>query len=520
MKSILFFLVPLSYAITSNAQTNPLYDRLPLGNYVVGFKIVRITDSSRVTKPLYNYFGERENGDRTRKITLHVWYPAEKKAGSTPLSLADYCASEALESTSKKMSIAEKEHEIHKTKDNITHFYGAFNENDWTSALQSKMLALKGPRPIHQEFPLLIGMLRPFSTTITNEVLASNGFVVAMVMADGERWPRGFITNVADMQHAISYLTKTFRVYPDSIGTFGFSGSGFSQLLLAMNDPRIAAYADIESALYGEGVADLLLSSNYYDRNKLHIPFLHIYGKELARSDVKFDDFLQTKYSERYHLLLNYTRLHHWDVATEGRISSTLLHMRGEDEAFVRSSFELCNLYLLHFFNATLKQLEDSKKILADRTNINQYADSLWTIRHYDGLKQPPDRNQFAAFIQRKGIMEGLALARSFQKQDSSSPFIHENDLNALAQDLMENNKAEDAILLMQLAIEFHPGQAWLWRNLAGMQEDSGKIDDAINSFAKAIDILKDFTVEPSSFEGRVKRSAEESLQRLKAAKK
>jgi len=38
--------------------------------------------------------------------------------------------------------------------------------------------------PLKDKFPLLIGMLRPLSTIITNELLASNGYVVAMIKGD------------------------------------------------------------------------------------------------------------------------------------------------------------------------------------------------------------------------------------------------------------------------------------------------------------------------------------------------
>ncbi len=36
---------------------------IAFGGSAVGFKIVTITDSSRVIKALYNYFGEKETGD-------------------------------------------------------------------------------------------------------------------------------------------------------------------------------------------------------------------------------------------------------------------------------------------------------------------------------------------------------------------------------------------------------------------------------------------------------------------------
>ena len=44
------------------------------------------------------------------------------------------------------------------------------------------MLAQADAEPEKEKFPLLIGMLRPLSTSVTNEMLASNGYVVAMTI--------------------------------------------------------------------------------------------------------------------------------------------------------------------------------------------------------------------------------------------------------------------------------------------------------------------------------------------------
>ena len=55
-----------------------------------------------------------------------------------------------------------------------------------------------------------------------------------------------------------------------------------------------------------------------------------------------------------------------------------------------------------------------------------------------------------------------------------------------------------------------------LWNNLASTEEDFGKKDDAIRDSEKVVEMLKDFKGEPSSFEGRTRRSAIERLTRLR----
>lgn len=499
-----------------NGQINPMFSNLPVGKYAVGFKIVTLTDSSRVAKPLYNYFGEKETGNRYQKISIHIWYPAKSNTGNGVLAFNDYCYNHLLSSTSEQIDEERRSGMVNSMRNSFEGFFGKIKDEEWQQILRSKMLAQKEAIPLPQKFPLLIGQLRPLSTTVTNELMASNGYVVAMTMSTSGRIPLGYITDVSDLQQAIAYLNGTGLIDENSIGAYGFSGSGFSQVLLAMNDPRIGALADIESALYGEGIWKLFSSSNYYDISKLRVPFLHIYGKYLALSDVKFDEFLNTKYSHRYHLLLNQSRLHHWDVATEGRVSTTVLHTRGDLEQGAKASFELANIYLLHFFNSALKKEQASKKVLENKSAIEGYNDTLWSIRQYPALQPPPDKLQFEELIKRKGIDEAIALARHFRQVDSMADFIHENALNQLSQTLQEKNKLKDGIKLMHTATEFYPDRAWLWRNLARMQEADGDINGAIQSCEKVLELLKDIVDTGQSFDQRIKRSARDMLERLK----
>lgn len=500
----------------ANGQTSPLYNNLPVGKYDVGFKIVTFIDSSRVTKPLYNYFGEKETGDRYQKITVHIWYPAKANKDKEKLTYGDYCYNHLQSTTFAAIDKETKENGITAMRNSFENFFGKISDDNWQQVISTKMLAQNEAESLREKFPLLIGQLRPLSTSITNELMASNGYVVGMVVNNGGRIPLSYINEVADLQQTIAYINKTRSIDENNIGTYGFSGSGFSQVLLAMNDPRVAALADIESALYGEGIWQLFSSSNYYDISKLRIPFLHIYGKYLGRSDVKFDEFYNTKYSERYHLLLNQYRLHHWDVATEGRASTTVLHVRGDLEPGVKASFELSNIYLLHFFNAVLKKMPESKKNLDTKSAVTGYHDSLWTFQQYPALQPPPDRLQFEEVIKRKGIDEAIQLVRHFRKVDSAAAFIHQNALNQTSRVLRDQGELKDAITLMQLAVELHPAEAWLWLNLSDMQEAGGDIPGAIQSCEKVMDVLKDFAGLEQSFNGRIRRSAQGTLKRLK----
>jgi dienelactone hydrolase len=515
MKLLLPFLVLSAY--TSIAQENELYQRLPMGKHAVGFEIFTIYDSSRVVKPLHNYFGEKESGNRYQKITVHLWYPAQRGTGKDRLTYGDYCYNHLLSRSNETLDEQTRLSMVNNYRNYFQGFFGPVADSTWELIRNSPMLAQRGAKALKEVFPLLVGMLRPLSTSITNELMASNGYIVAMVKSTAGKLPLGYATDVADMQRVIAHLRRSRRIDEEQVGTYGFSGSGFSQVLLAMNDPRVKALADIESALYGERIGDIFYASDYYNPVNLRIPFLHIYGRELATGDTEFEQFHKKKYSHRYHLTLNYTGLHHWDVATEGRASSTIVNVRGDKQAGVRASFELANIALLNFFDAVLKRSKNADANLNTRKAFSTYHDSLWTFSQYAALSAPPDRSEFEAFINRKGIDSAVVLARSFFSADSSVEFLTANNLNALARQLYGSNKQADGIKLSQLAVQFHPKEAWLWNNLADMHDNSGNKEDAIKYSEKVLELLKDVSDTGQSFDERIKRSAKRRVERLKA---
>ncbi|MEI9810949.1 MAG: hypothetical protein WDO16_25420 [Bacteroidota bacterium] len=185
MQRLLLAVILLTHGIASRAQVNPIYENLPVGKYAVGFKIFTLTDSSRISKPEYNYSGEKNEGDRLRKITIHLWYPAVASSGKTAVTYGDYCYNNSLSSTDEVISASQKNTQINARRTGTENWFGKTTDEAWKKLAETKMLARAVAIPLKEKFPLLIGMLRPLSTSVTNELLASNGYVVAMVKGDG-----------------------------------------------------------------------------------------------------------------------------------------------------------------------------------------------------------------------------------------------------------------------------------------------------------------------------------------------
>lgn len=473
-------------------QISSLYANLPVGKYSVGFKIITLIDNTRDEQPEYNYLGEKNKGDRSRKITIHLWYPAAYNAAKKNLNFEDYCYNDLLRSVADTIPAAEKNTHVAEKRNAVERWFGKTTDDAWRQLLQTGMLAQKDADPVNEKFPLLIGALRPLSTSITNEMLASNGYVVAMIWnAAFESFSNAALYQIPDIQFAINYLIQHGLVDASKIGTFGFSGSGFIPVLFGMFDNRVKAMADIESGIYMEGLYQGISASNYYQPSKLRIPFLHIFSRDLSQQEKYINEFeKKTKFSKRYRLLLNQPALHHWDFATEGYVSGVVLKMRGAQQNNIKQSFEIASEYLLHFFNAELKGDTQSKIFLSAKPNLPQTASSLWDITMLDPLRPAPTDQEFEYIISKKGIDSAVAIARSTIPNDSSTNLLQDFILNRMGYDFLNSKKYKEAIAVFKLNTELHPYDANLFDSLAEGYETTGDKEHMKKAAQKVLDIL------------------------------
>jgi tetratricopeptide (TPR) repeat protein len=523
MKNVWCILIFLAGCIFTHAQiqpsntrpvVNPIYNNLPVGKYAVGFKVINYTDESRVTKPVYNYSGTSEEADHYRKIKVHIWYPAKMNTGKGILTYGDYSYMQLLGKTDEMVNHEAKKTAQNSHRDLLQGLYGRITDTIWNKLTKTSLLARKEAASLNQKFPLLIGMLRPVSTSVTNEMLASNGYVVAMVVTPGGSYPLDYIAEVADLQHVIKELNRSGMVDAKRIGTFGFSGSGFVQVLLSMYDPRISALADMESGLFSESFWKYLSGSNLYNIRKLRIPFLHFFREAPYKEEKYNSEFERSIFSDRYLRLFKYPKLNHWDFATEGRISTTVLGTRSNGPA-ISTSFELMNHSLLQFFDAVVKRKQTAAEIY-DKQRFLLSQDTLSSITHYASIKPPPDREEFAIMIEQQGITKSIAFARDVHKSDTAAEFLQRNSLLQLSGQFKRQKKIKEAVALTNFTIELFPGVPFIWLDLADLYEADGNIPEAIRCCEKIIELLKDVNGSPNSFDARIKNAALETLKQLK----
>ncbi len=473
---LLLIAVILIISIKSLAQSGLIYERLPLGKFPVGFKIVTLTDDSRIESPGLNYLGEKNEGDRRRKIRIHIWYPAKTATGKRKLLYSEYCYNYLQSSTLAGPEPNIKIEQLNNRRRSVEGWFGKTSDADWNKLINTSMMATADAEVIKDKFPLLIGTLRSLSTSITNEMLASNGYVVAMIVETGRSsFIRDALDVLPDMRFALTDLQNKSLIDPDKIGTFGFSGSGFAQVLLAMNEYRIKAVADIESGIYMNQLYQNFSGSNYYVPANLRAPFLHIFSRDLSRQEIYFSDFVnKTKFAQRYRLLLNQPGLHHWDFAAEGYTACLFLNNRGGEKNNIRTSYEIASYYLINFFNSELKNDEAAKIFLASKPVIPGTADSLWEITIFGASQRAPDINEFEYIVRKKGIKTAIDITNKTLPDDSLSNLNLGFLVNALGYKFLGEKQYASAIGIFELNTMIHPDYANGFDSLAEAFEVSG----------------------------------------------
>jgi hypothetical protein len=372
--------------------------------------------------------------------------------------------------------------------------FGPVPDDEWRRLREAPLLSRRDAPPAAGRFPLIIGQLRPLSTQITNEYLTSHGYVVAMTFGDPIPEPRdaGSALEIAyrDMEFAIPELRKLPYVHPQSLAALGFSGAGFSQILLAMRHPEVQAVCDLESAIFDDRIRWSLSRGFGYDPGALRVPFLHTYSLPLSKLESRIADFEGMRYSTRYRYFVDAPGIHHWDFATEGMAASTVLQNRGENGLRLRQAFETTNRYVLAFFNAYVKGDAGELAFLRRSPEENGAPAGLATIRELPGIQPAPTIEAFTRMITDTGVAEAMAGFDAARAVDPDAPLFREVELNRLAYRLLQQKQADAAVALFRKAVELFPQSSNTYDSLAEALESIGDREGALRATEMGLEVL------------------------------
>ena len=503
-------IVALSLALlpvpaSGDEARSPLHGALVPGPHVVGFTTISMADPTRPAGP---------GGPRARAMVTHVWYPAAAASGRA-MTFGEAAVSHLEMATAAER--AQRETDLRRF---LTQF-GPVTDASWTALLATPLLARRGAPPANGRFPLLIGQLRALSTSITNEYLASHGYVVGMVQGPQGNQPTdpggGLEVGVRDMEFAIAELRKQPYVHPEALGAVGFSGSGFSQLLLAMRHPDVKAVCDLESAIFDDVRISMPLQRGWgYDVGALRVPFLHTYSVPLSKLENRIADFENMRYSSRHHYLVDAPGIHHWDFATEGMAASTVLRNRGDNGPRLKQAFETTNRYVLAFFNAYMRGDQQELAFLRRAPEANGAPAGLATIRELPSVAAAPTSLTFQQMLIRDGVAAAMKAFDAARASDPQARLFVEAELNALGYRLLRQPKPAEAIAVFRKVVELYPTSTNPYDSLGEALETTGDKAAALEATRKGLEVLAKENL-PDARRQQLRELFEERLKRLGA---
>jgi hypothetical protein len=498
-------------AAQSAAPASPLHGALVPGRYAVGFTKLELRDPTRFDRPKVDRDGRPTTGDRARRFTVHVWYPAAASA-TPPMTFADYMFSHFADTASEATRRTDEA--------NRRRFFAQFgtaSDSAWQRLMTTPLLGRRDAAPANGRFPLIVGSLRRFSTTVTNEYLASHGYVVAMsdgFQPDTSDAGPGLETAVRDMEVMVPELRKLAYADPIRLAALGFSGSGFSQILFAMRHPDVDAVCDLESAIFTDRVFWPLSRGWGYNVTSMRAAFLHTYSVPLSRDESRFADFEAMRYSNRHHYLVDAPGIHHWDFALEGMAASTVLGVRGANAPRLQRVFETTNRYVLAFFNAYVKRDSAELAFLRRDPAANGAPAGLATIRELRAVEPAPSVQAFETLINERGIDSAMVTFRAALARDPQAPLFSAVQLNRLGYRLLRARKVGESIPIFRAVVERVPGSANAYDSLAEALEAAGQTAEALVITRRGIEVLAREELTPQQRE-QLKAALDGRIQRL-----
>ncbi len=317
------------------------------GSYAVGFRQILIEN--------------KQTPETSDSLLLNLWYPTMDMLNNRiPLSAFAYnnLSSDPLFTDSLKLT------GLNELKKTLTKWYGDIEEGRWQDFLKVNSKAHHYAAYYPGRFPVIIGRLRAFSTTLTNEMLASYGYVVCMLTpvenfppSDEKAYLKQVDNEIENFKNAREYLNQSLGITSNESALLGFSGNGVSPFLAGMQSTDFNAVALIESGIFLEDIYIIISKAPYYIHNSYKLPLFFSYNQQQYDQNRMVNLYDSLAGHIKHQLLIDNPEHHHWDFATEGTVAAKYLGNRAPQHIKNQMiGFELINTSLLQFFDKYLKQ--------------------------------------------------------------------------------------------------------------------------------------------------------------------
>jgi tetratricopeptide (TPR) repeat protein len=461
------------------AQDALLWGDIQPGPHRIGYMAVEHYDYSRSFQPKRDYFGEVIPGERGRPVQVCVWYPAVPDDDAVPVTVSDYAFSPPEDMRQYEFLARIQNREIV-----ILHTILGNNQVAVLEVLATDMKAVRDAEPAEGAFPLLIyhsdfnrGILE---NAVLCEYLASNGFVVATTHAFGpssvttEPTGAALETAVRDMEFVIAAIRDMDFVDPDRLGVLGYRAGGLAALLLGMRNHNVDALLGLETVSASQDMLDLAASNPYYDVTRVTTPMLQIYtATEDGRGRRLVDSFM---YTPGY--LLEFKSGTPVDFTTYLVITGILGEPDPDRGTYGPATYGAICRHVKTFFAGHLNGSEES---------LDAGTAALTVM---DAGQRPPTQDEFMAMLQDGHVDTAVAIYEKFTSEQPDLVLFPEAQMNMMGYRYLQQGMVREAVLIMRMNAETHPGSANCWDSLTEAYMAGGDNEHALECVDMVLQVL------------------------------
>jgi hypothetical protein len=510
---------------SAQAQSSPLWGNLKPGPYGIGFRVIKTYDHSRFLKRKYDREGKLNTTERALPLLISVWYPAKAAANSAAISFEQYLYLSEVREDFAELT----EEERQQARKNLKDFferpfnfpYGAVSAERWEQLLKTRTAAVMNAVAENGSFPLIVGNGGSVGHAVLDEYLASHAYIVARITApplDAE------VSGLARTEFGVrnlEFLIAHMRSFPNldrnRLAAIGMSAAGFPPYLLAMRNSEIDAMVIMESAIYYDRYASQIKPSPWYELNKLTVPFIHMFRQTESAANENLKDFEAARYSQRYRYLLVAPNLLHQDFSNYGNAATAVLGIRGKDEIAAKHAFETNWLYVLQFLNAHVKKDPASLSFLRRKPEENGVPPGFLTLEIKEAVNPAPTQTEFLTLIREQGMPRALQIYEQAKKADPEALLFSQNSHVLLGYQLLQREKAKEAIEVFKLGIAAYPAGARISVGLSEAYAAVGDKEQAIQQTEKSLSLLAGDGNLSEAQRNTLRNNLSENLKKLKA---
>jgi dienelactone hydrolase len=130
--------------------------------------------------------------------------------------------------------------------------------------------------------------------------------------------------------------------------------------------------------------------------------------------------------------------------------------------------------------------------------------------------KPTPVQEFWTALAQPGGVAKARVLFDAARRDGTHASLMPEGEANAFGYQLLQEGKAEDAVVVFQMAADAYPESANVYDSLADAHLAAGRPAEALRLAEKALQVLATDTRTPEAFKQQIRESAEQKIRQLK----